>query len=96
MVTLIAVYNSDGCVGRCGARCYDAHEPDCDCICRGTNHGGGREQAVQNTREMAERWLDQARADGWAFDRHEIGQATAPTLLDCPTTDRIGRAGGED
>jgi hypothetical protein len=29
LTTLIAIYNSEGCVGRCDACCYDAHEPDC-------------------------------------------------------------------
>lgn len=24
MTTLLAVYDSDGCVGRCDAKCYDA------------------------------------------------------------------------
>jgi len=27
VTTLIAVYNSEGCVGRCDARCYEAAEP---------------------------------------------------------------------
>ena len=64
MTTLIAVYNSDGCVGRCDARCYDAAEPDCDCICSGRNHGAGKQQALDNTRERAESWLEAARAAG--------------------------------
>lgn len=54
MTTLIYVGNSDGCVGRCDARCYDAHEPDCDCICGGRNHGAGLEQALANTAEMVD------------------------------------------
>jgi hypothetical protein len=57
MTTLIAVYNSSGCVGRCDARCYEAHEPECDCICHGRNHGAGIEQAVENTRELADAWM---------------------------------------
>lgn len=70
MTTLIAVYNSEGCVGRCDAKCYEAHEPDCDCICGGRNHGAGRERAVENTRELAEEWIERyARerglGDGW-------------------------------
>jgi hypothetical protein len=54
MTMLIAVYNSDGCQGRCDARCYDAAEEQCDCICGGRNHGAGQEQALDNTRELAE------------------------------------------
>ena len=58
MPTLISVYNSDGCVGRCDAKCYNATEPHCDCICGGKNHGAGYKQAVDNTRELADQWLE--------------------------------------
>jgi predicted RNase H-like HicB family nuclease len=64
MTTLIAVYTSEGCVGRCDAKCYDAAEPDCDCICQGRNHGAGKQQALDNTRDLAESWLEHARANG--------------------------------
>jgi hypothetical protein len=63
MTTLIAVYNSEGCVGRCDARCYDAAEEPCECICQGRNHAAGRQQAIDNTRELAGSWLEQARAN---------------------------------
>jgi hypothetical protein len=52
MTTVLAVYNSDGCVGRCDAKCHDASTPDCDCICGGRNHGVGHTRAVTNTRAM--------------------------------------------
>lgn len=58
MTTLIAVYTSDGCKGRCDARCYNAKHPDCNCVCGGANHGQGLKQATINTRELAEAWLD--------------------------------------
>jgi hypothetical protein len=63
-VTLIALYTSSGCVGRCDAKCYDAHKPGCGCICGGRNHGAGLERAVDNTRKLAESWQEQARAAG--------------------------------
>ena len=59
MATLIAVYNSEGCVGRCDAKCYDAHEPECDCICGGMNHGAGQQKATDNTREYCEEWIEE-------------------------------------
>jgi len=59
MTTLISVHNSDGCVGRCDAKCYNATGPDCDCICGGRNHGAGKQRAMDNTREMAEQWIDE-------------------------------------
>jgi hypothetical protein len=58
MTTLIAVYDSDGCRGRCDARCYEAKDDKCDCICGGRNHGAGRNQAIENTQELAEQWID--------------------------------------
>ena len=59
MTTLIAAYNSDGCVGRCDARCHQATTPECDCICGGMNHSVGLRRAAANTQAMAETWIDQ-------------------------------------
>lgn len=58
MTALISVYNSDGCVGRCDAKCYDADSDECDCICGGKNHGAGLAAARENTAELAEGWLE--------------------------------------
>jgi hypothetical protein len=53
MTTTIAVYNSDGCVGRCDAKCHNADpSKPCDCICGGKNHGAGRDQAIRNNEEL--------------------------------------------
>lgn len=46
MATAIAIYTSSGCVGRCDAKCHDAHEPACDCICGGRLHGVGAARAI--------------------------------------------------
>lgn len=59
MTTLIAVYDSGGCVGRCDAKCYEAQETQCDCICHGKNHGAGLKQATDNTRELCEDWMNE-------------------------------------
>lgn len=59
MATLIATYNSDGCTGRCDAKCYNATHDKCDCICRGMNHGKGIDKARENTRELADKWAEQ-------------------------------------
>lgn len=58
MATLLAVYNSEGCVGRCDANCYEAKSPDCQCVCGGRNHGAGLKQAMENTRELFEPMLE--------------------------------------
>ena len=57
MTTLIAYYTSDGCEGRCDAKCYNATGPDCECICGGANHGVGLRKAMDNTQKMAEEWI---------------------------------------
>lgn len=59
MTTLISVHNSQGCVGRCDAKCYEAEHPNCDCICGGANHGAGLKQAMENTEKYAEDWVEQ-------------------------------------
>ncbi len=58
MTTLIAIYGSEGCDGRCDARCYDAKNHNCNCVCGGRNHGVGLEKAAENTREMVDQWVE--------------------------------------
>jgi hypothetical protein len=58
VTALIAVFTGDGCVGRCDAKCYNAWGPECHCICRGGNHGAGKQEAIATTREMAGSWLE--------------------------------------
>jgi hypothetical protein len=72
VTALIAVYTGDGCAGRCDAKCYNAWGPECHCICRGGNHGAGRQEAIDNTREMAESWLEQAQANGRGTGHAEV------------------------
>ena len=64
MTTLIAIYTGDGCTGRCDAKCYNAWGPECHCICQGGNHGAGKQDAIDNTRELPESWFEQAEASG--------------------------------
>lgn len=58
-MTLIEVRNSEGVVGRCNALCYEATTPDCQCVCGGANHGAGQQRAMDNTRQMAENWIEE-------------------------------------
>ena len=73
MATLIAVYNSEGCVGRCDARCYNAKPGTaCDCICGGTNHAAGEQRAVDNVRHYTEKTLDEIKSKGgWIPDEYK-------------------------
>ena len=59
MAVLIEVRTSSGVVGRCDAKCYNAQHPECECICGGANHGVGLARALENTREMAEAWMEE-------------------------------------
>jgi len=63
MTTLIASYNSEGCSGRCDARCHKAKTATCTCICGGANHGKGEAQAMENTQRMAEGWVETWKKD---------------------------------
>jgi hypothetical protein len=74
-MTLIAVYTSEGCIGCCDAKCYNATEPACDCICGGANHGAGLAQAIDHTRQYAEVMIEKyAGAKGLQAFRAELGQ----------------------
>lgn len=57
------MYNSEGLVGRCDAKCYLATCSECTCICRGMNHGAGLNQALDNTRENCKKWLRHAKKE---------------------------------
>ncbi|MDR7400506.1 MAG: hypothetical protein QN144_14515 [Armatimonadota bacterium] len=61
-MTLIAVYNSEG-VRRCDARCYNAKQPKCSCVCNGANHGKGFTGALEQTRDMVGELLQRASRD---------------------------------
>lgn len=64
MTTVLSFHNSDGCVGRCDAKCHDAKHPECDCICGGANHGCGLQQAIVNTKEIIETMMEQMGGNG--------------------------------
>jgi hypothetical protein len=74
VTTVIGVYNSDGCVGRCDAKCYEAQSGTCSCICGGINHGAGLERARENTLELTREGIE-ARG-GYAPD--DIRQLVMP------------------
>lgn len=57
MTTLIAIRNSDGCIGRCDSRCYMATKNECGCICQGINHGVGFDIALANTKKFCDDWI---------------------------------------
>lgn len=62
-MTLISVHNSEGCTGRCDARCYNATGPDCECCCGGKNHGKGLQGAIDNTAENAKKIIEKWERD---------------------------------
>ncbi len=77
-IVLLAVYGSDGCEGRCDARCYNAKSEGCDCCCGGRNHGVGLDQACENVREMYEPILD------------ELKRIHGDTTIEChPSTNQL-------
>jgi hypothetical protein len=54
MTTVLVVYNRDGVVGCCDARCHEATTEKCACICGGANHGNGTAAAIAHVRGRAE------------------------------------------
>lgn len=55
MAALIWKKDSKGkIIGRCDARCYNSKKPECDCICRGRNHGKGLPEATGLTFQLFE------------------------------------------
>lgn len=48
MATVFAVYNNNGCVGRCDAKCHNAKGEECRCICGGVMHGVGARIAMED------------------------------------------------
>jgi hypothetical protein len=94
VTTVLAVYSSDGCVGRCDARCHDAIPgSDCDCICRGANHGRGTARAVENTRADLQRLTAPERIA--AFERrHGVGAVRVEAMPDVTQLDLS--LGGQD
>ena len=68
-MTLIVAGNSDGLSGRCDAKCHNATEPDCHCICGGCFHGkgSGTPELRQAIEERTEEVLTALRAKGISF-----------------------------
>lgn len=75
---LMAIYRKGRCEGRCDGRCWGATSPPsaCTCICGGINHGVGRQQAVENTAEVA-KVMQAALAPGWELRLDERGEQLA-------------------
>jgi hypothetical protein len=59
MTTLIYVGDNNGCIGRCDAKCYEAKEDKCDCVCSGRNHGKGLKKALDNTKEYSGEMIEE-------------------------------------
>ena len=55
MATVMRWGNSEGEKGRCDAKCHNATEPECDCMCGGRYHGAGL-KAGELDRRVAEDW----------------------------------------
>ncbi|TDD37838.1 hypothetical protein E1287_07200 [Actinomadura sp. KC06] len=73
MTSVLTVRVGGSVAGSCGRACYDAEHEPCRCVCCGTNHRAGFEQAVRNARDMAAEWVARARADGQDIDTYELG-----------------------
>ena len=63
MATLLVAGNSEGIHGRCDAKCHDATEPECRCICGGLYHGsrakGGQAELDRRRTEYGNALLEE-------------------------------------
>lgn len=75
MTALLLMRLGGDVVGRCDSACYDAKQDPCVCVCAGKNHRAGLEQAMANTREMAQEWWARAREAGRPADTYEVDVA---------------------
>jgi len=66
MATILKVGTGGGYVGRCDARCHEAKNPKCDCVCGGRYHGA----LLQGPQELAKRLQ---RDNQWTLDGVEEG-----------------------
>tara|TARA_Y100000310_G_scaffold143479_1_gene142845 strand:+ start:2338 stop:2565 length:228 start_codon:yes stop_codon:yes gene_type:complete len=57
MATVMTWGNSDGTQGRCDAKCHNAAESECDCMCEGKYHGSVRNDTFAQVNETHGREL---------------------------------------
>jgi hypothetical protein len=75
VTTLIHVRFGNGQSYRCDARCYDAKQPGCECICGGKNHGVGMAKAVENVCAYTKAELEAiTEKGGWIPDEIKQGK----------------------
>jgi len=63
MATLLAFYDSQGLIGRCDEKCYNALLPKCQCVCGGLNHSKGLSEARENIKDLTEQELAKAHTE---------------------------------
>ena len=84
MTTVMWWGNSDGLKGRCDAKCHEATEPECDCMCGGQFHGcagapGGLKGAIdEHWATVFEGAREEARLRGFTL----LGDPTVTTQME--------------
>lgn len=79
-MTVMSWGNSEGVKGRCDAKCHNASEPHCDCMCGGRYHGTTRNGTFDEVRkahgqEILESARERAAAEGMDVKNFmEVGQ----------------------
>lgn len=76
-MTVMQWGNSEGIQGRCDAKCHNASEPQCDCMCGGRYHGRGLDGSLEKTiKDDGERIWEAAKkraaADGYDIEKFDI------------------------
>ena len=90
MATVMSWGNSEGEKGRCDAKCHNATNAECHCMCGGRYHGAGRDGSLDDRiraygEEVLEAAKARAAAEGFELKARTLeelfnGQGTLPLL----------------
>lgn len=85
MTALISVWKGTSCLGTCDAKCYNATNERCTCVCLGLNHGkhleGAKFQTENHFRLLTLQW---ERDDPDAVVLRAHGEPPVPALNSDP------------
>lgn len=91
MTTLIKITTSHGLGNQCDARCYNATNDRCACVCGGANHGVGFAKACENTRKLHESMVESFVEQGNIADYEVMLNVTVVRQMRMPLSFRVDK-----
>ncbi len=83
MATVMAWYNSEGCKGRCDAKCHNALKSGCHCMCGGRYHGANQAPPGDGLKDRMEKFGAEVLEGAQQRARAEGFELKANSLADC-------------